>query len=389
MVTEEHYRSEVLQQPVKKLFVPPSLSLMIADGGGIGTSLSHKEMLHVLSIFQTAGYSLVVGDSDMKEGSIGIFADPSVTDVTSLNERLSHQSGVPMPKSASMNDASPRFPLVAKYPKQHAGRGIYLIEDFDQLAKLKAKMILQYSTVISRFLPSELSGLDAARRVLEQVRNGSLDPLVARNLEVLSENFPLQEYIETPGSNFVSFRIVADCHGVVHYGAMLRSQSPKSQEIIDRDFMDLRRKETMYAALLENHESPLFLQSKSIVSNQARGGVLTMLNGDAVHEQADVDALSAHGIDPDNPRIPNDMYEAASVIGSSAKALYPFVGVDFVLDSNADNKLMLLEVNLSPIIYPSEFGVIDSRLTEYSQRALRVGCEFEMMHRVANYKPAS
>lgn len=342
---------------------------------------------HFLVTFENAGYGVAIGKSPVEKSdeAVGFYADPRVRDSRLFTESIAKTVGVQTPPTTPFDAiTSPSSPLVAKYPKSHGGEYAYLIENGDQLNKFKAWMLMQFSPSIRRKV---MGGRQALFRVAEEVgqrvSQGELEVTDIDVLHVLGSLYPLQEYVQTPSDYYTSFRVVADAHGFVHYGALLRSSFTKgSQKLVNNVPSD--RPEGLWHMLLQHTESPLFLNATRIVSNEAQGGQLILLDGDPVNDPVDAQVLSDHGIDPSRPELSFFMKEKASLIGREARMAYPYVGIDFLLDAQHDKRPNLVEINLAPVITPRELGLQRARFLRTTSASDNLSCDIVMMRRVAN-----
>lgn len=384
MATTELKSREKFHPPIKKLFVPNGFAGLGDDSGSQHGVFTIRQEFEIRRAFESTGCSLAVGGNDYMDGSFGIFSGASHQTALELRGNLTERIGVMVPSVFAITEAAAKLPAVAKYPKHHGGDGIFLIEDTMQLAKLKAKMFMQHTNIL-RMFPGSTGLHEMAERVLHHVLSDTIHPDIEGALVRIADNYPLEEFIETPGSYDASFRVVADGHGALHYGALIRSRMRKRTALaVKTGRVDEDHK---WNGLLEDPLSPLFLNAKIIVSNEAQGGLLIMLNGNEVTDVENAAVLVAHGVNPARPRVPVRMLDVASRIGKLSKAIFPYVGVDFVLNQNDIKTPVLLEVNACPVIYPSELGITDKVPDWYSLKEQRAACMMEMMRRVANYKP--
>ena len=370
---------------VKKLFVPDGFAGLGDDSAPYRNVFSERETFEIRRVFEKTGCIVMAGVNDYQDGSFGIFSDAPYPASHEMRRNLADAIGLREPRMFPVTEAETHLPAVAKYPKLHAGNGIFLIENRVQLAKLKTKMLVQHTSIPRKLFPVGTPLYSVANGILRHVLEGSFNSEIEGALLRTADQYPLEEYIETPGEYDASFRIVADGHGELHYGALIRSPLKKGHaRKVKTGEIDSRNK---WNRLLEDPFSPLFLKSKKIVSNEAQGGVLVMLHGEGVTDEQSASVLLAHGLNPECPRVPVRMLEAASRIGVLSRAMFPYVGVDFIMDKNDMKDPVLLEVNAYPVIYPSEIGISDRIPESYSRDVKMVECMMEMMRRVANFKP--
>ena len=341
-----------------------------------GKDADHED--NVLEVFKKQGFIIVRGGKFNRNNlhEIGVGCGDSMVVENNRNERLAELVGLQMPNRFTPEEViQSDAPVVAKRKSADRGESKFLLETEDQKVKFIAWAILgnKLEEVLGKSAESRLK-LD---QLLDQVRRNNF-PEINRKQTII-HGYTFEEFIETPGSHYNSFRVLVDCFGNVQYGAVLRSGHKK-----DSDYLPDNTTKTFpmdepelwcynFENLLRNPTSPFYLHAKKIVSNIARGGSRIFLNGEPVNDQTDQEVLNFLGIDPQHPMIPLEMAKASSKIGVLSRGDYPFVGVDFLKRLN--NGPVMLEINLGPNIPPQFLGLLEGTSPD--------DCELEMMRRVA------
>lgn len=144
-----------------------------------------------------------------------------------------------------------------------------------------------------------------------------------------------QEYVESPSEYNTYFRVVVDGFGKIHYGVLMRS--------------GLKKGEGKTAEGVVN-----------IIPRTTEGRQKIWLNGQPILDEENKKVLIAHGISPDNPKIPELIAKDSSLIGIALRGHYPFVGLDFIYDKKLRH--YLLEFNARPGLDPEAFGVTQEQI---------------------------
>lgn len=153
-------------------------------------------------------------------------------------------------------------------------------------------------------------------------------------------------------------RVLASGYGDVLYSELLISPLPNSlRPLKSNDSVDPLahvRNEVLrgnisyeiFEILLKNPNSRLFLNTREIVSNYAKGSVPVPLNGTKVEEKWLAEQVDLLGIDPSNPQLPKQVADISQQIGVLTRAIWPYAGIDYIPNSQAD--FVYLETNRPP-----------------------------------------
>lgn len=386
--------SEHRENPQKVLFIPPwygiAETLTLEHIFSRTRDLAHEQQ--IVKIFKENGYIVINGgEYSGAPGQMGITSDKTLESNLETTRYLNTHLNIDSPKELTFQDKPQKYPIVMKRTTAHGGDDIYLIENYDQWIKFQAWFRLNQN--IMQLYDQPDRGKSIIEEAKRHVQEGELD--WEKFLFRSQETWVAQEYINTPSDYHTSFRVLVDAFGEVYYGKLLRSACKKGLETLtlsDKSSSDPIEAATQinYALnnLLRHPQSPFYLGAKKIVSNVLEGGKAILLNGNNVTDLEDIKMLRAHGIDPQNPQVPAKILESAKRIGTACRGLYPYIGIDFIMDGNLNP--YLLEVNSGPMMEPIDFGIqIPLWLKEkYSDkpipdRELYNFCEEELMKRIA------
>ena len=227
----------------------------------------------------------------------------------SFDERMFEAAGpnINYPYSVNIEDffKYPFFPAVFKNESTNAGKDKILIETPEQLEIFK-KFYESYKNN-----PKYKSEFDCSI---------------------------FQQLIETPTDNKTYMRVLMAASGDV-LGASLKYSRPSMRE---RELQG-----TLERHLLDP-KSPYYLNSTQMFNYYSGGGNINLGQSRFNYEEREI--LIAHGIDPDNPVIPEEVLEIASNIAVNAnKELGIMCGIDFIMD-RTDGKWYYLENQAFPAI---------------------------------------
>lgn len=316
----------------------------------------------IQTLFLKNGYSLVVGGRHNLRNPLELSIELSSSfKVPSPVERAciaSEVSGIPLPDSFPLGDVlNSDLPIVAKDKNKNKGINKFLLETYEQKVRFAAWMLH-----VQRFAPSKerlLTDSENVERWRREVSSGHFYINTGAN-PVWNEGWVFEEFVETPGDRYSSFRIVPDAYGEVHYGLVTSSSQKKSDDkkikidprppLPGLDMLDPFHS----TALLMDPNSPFYLDSKSVVSNILSGGKGILLNGKPLSDTEDRDLVGSLGINPDQPEIPAELVEASRKIGTALRAGIPFMGIDFMRRESGE--FVLLEVNTGPLLFYGTFG---------------------------------
>jgi len=308
----------------------------------------------VIDEFRKNGYSiagtLIAQDDPFpgKEQDLGLFlVRENLSHGFRKSESIAKLAGIEQPREFEHSEIlTLHKPFVVKFPTADRGESVFLLDGRGSIAKFLVYANEHFNSSWDRNQSKEK--IEAAKHAIE---SGQWDWEGFSEMEV-SDFWIFQEYIETPSDFYTSFRILADAYGNIHYGTLLRSLQPKGvKRVVDRDPNPIDHSFTY----LHNPESMYCLDTPDIVSNAAQGGIGIHLNGMRIEDEANRNVAEAHDIDPDNPRIPQQLKDKASKVGILMKRVFPFTGVDFIYDR--DLKDFFLEANTGPTLFSEGLGV--------------------------------
>jgi hypothetical protein len=271
------------------------------------TTICRDARFDFMDDFESLGGELVEETADFDREAF--FAEPNHYSFEAsgnrddeVRERVATDSRFKVPKTvdfgrAEAEDSHLEVPYVlalmnktAGYGK--AGRGKYLIENFEQHERARVYADDQKYTMYGPYRPGDIEE---------------------------------REVIETPSDHYTSYRVVATAAGTLVAAGLLYSSHTKN----DAKVVVSNRGE------LETDHSETYLASRDIRSNLSCGGNIIPLMGDdraPVNEEAH-DILDAHGIDPYQPELPESIREQASQIAvNHARPTGLFFGFDFMGD---------------------------------------------------------
>lgn len=216
------------------------------------------------------------------------------------------------------------FPFILKNPESRKGREVYLVENFEMVEKIRS--FLESSLVFIPSLGGEIF----------------YDPTFER------EKLIYQEYIETPSDYFTTYRVLISCTGTIFASRLNYSENTK-------DSLDLLVPQTTTGwhkrDILISKDSPFYLSSKKVVSNQSANGggiVLDPLPTSKKPSVLEEEILTNHNLDPFHPSLPVVIRDysiaIAKYLGSRKKGL--IFGIDWI--QSKDDQFYYLETNLSP-----------------------------------------
>ena len=256
-----------------------------------------------------------------------------------ITQTLSHEAdmreaakipGVNIPETESFEEfsANPHFPVLAKLKAlaltnpNSGGQYTYMLEDERQWERMRGWF--------DHVAPT-----------------GDLRP-----------HFAFNRFIETPGDRYTSYRVLASAHGNILAAGLTYSSHTKQDALVTAEHPEKKELEltlkgcagTNYFSLLSATESPFYIAARKVTSNLFGGGSVIVLNPTEKSKQATDDEkhiLEAHGIDPEDPRLPDDLVapsiEIAKTIG---RRRHPYVGIDFI--QGGDETKYYLETNTGP-----------------------------------------
>lgn len=237
-------------------------------------------------------------------------------------------------------DRAPHFPVVAKPHMLYGtpwhtsqGEGKFLIENEEQWVRFRAFLVDQS-------LPFPIGSKWEGYQAVPNTQN-------------LGKNaFYFQDFVETPSDRYTSVRVVVTATGHILCSSLLYSDTKMGEEptlqIDSENYWIGPGNEMTDALKLPN--SPVYLGSKAIFSNRSMGGGGIVLNPDSHSKEAsptEMDILRAHGFDPDEPQLPEELARLSTLIAQRfGKKKGIVLGIDWVLGK--DGTWRYLETNVSP-----------------------------------------
>lgn len=311
-------------------------------------------------VLATPGMPLETGPSIF---GLGVYTEEmwrgTKQDLPGLYESVAEVADVKMPERyrtvRDLQGAS--LPLMVKSPSKHRGEGKILVESEDGRKRVIA-LVLAYEkiqNILSAKSPRHTNLSSEIRSVLQE----TLALVNERDLQEeelrveIPQDFVAQKFIETPGDNYASLRIVVDATGCPVYSAVFYTPKYKGRRLFN-----LKKKLSFEEALrgaannntsidfLLSEESPVYVKSRSTTSNVSRGGKKFVLGEGPARDKSLRKTLRLIGIDPDTPEVPETLLKKAGIVGKEFRMAAPFVGEDFMFDQ--DGNVKLLEVNTYP-----------------------------------------
>jgi hypothetical protein len=177
------------------------------------------------------------------------------------------------------------------------------------------------------------------------------------------ETTEFEEFIGSESDRNISYRVLADAAGEIHYCLLLHKRAkplaPADSLAWDDDPTDMvllnraRCRTPLQLALiyLTHPRSPFKLdQPLDIVSNQATGGepiiISSLLGATPSYSPHQREILASQGFDPNRPQLPKQILEQATAISRALRYEFPYGGIDFIRDSGG--RFLFLEWNQLP-----------------------------------------
>lgn len=317
-----------------------------------------EEEAQEVRVFEKAGYEIIRDGEfdDSNNNALGINAHKETPD--DVPEKL----GLPVPEKLSIKDAlRSSAPIVVKMRGSQRGEAKYLLETEDQKKRFIAFCKMHdfwFSSMKEDFnlKDAQLNALAMISQILYNQGPSSID---YEGLDPYKEwNF--ERYIGTPSGFNTSFRVLVDGYGHIHYSQINRSERGEAPLLEQNSEQHVPFFEELHlgdhkTTLLTHPRSPLFLGGRNFVSNISQGGSRVMLDGKKIEDETDRQVLIAHGINPDNPRLPSKLRDMAQRIGVASRSEYPYFGVDFIQDEKG--KYYYLETNPNPMLNPGPLNL--------------------------------
>lgn len=214
------------------------------------------------------------------------------------------------------------LPFMLAYAGLDNGEGKYLIGNAEQLSRVRA--------------------------MLDKDREG---------LFGLAEGYEVREFITTPSEHYTSYRVVTSPEGIIAAGLLYSAHKKNEMQVIqgfNPNYQPITLDTNMWGrspmTAFEDPRSPLFLQALDARSNVDCGGNCIPLMGENRRKTtvAEEVILEAHGIDPENPMLPERISEPAMSVARKVGRIASLVsGIDF-LDDEQLTTAWFLEHNPLP-----------------------------------------
>lgn len=238
----------------------------------------------------------------------------------------------------------PSLPFILKNQKQDGGTDKVLIETPEQLEIFKKfyEEINDYSFQEGIQKAKARWGLGPEVIFTEDGKSNSPISIGRINYKQrFKTDFVMQEYIETPTEYNTSLRVVTSSSGDILCASLKYSKA---------DSDNSERKFGLVDRYLSNPDNPYYLGSKSAISNTVAGGKSILL-GINDYSKLEREILLAHGLDPDNSLVPDDVAEAAINIAKNCRReIGAISGMDFIYD-NKNKCWKYLEQQEYPMMY--------------------------------------
>lgn len=324
------------------------------------------EIAHLSAAFFESGFEVTYRNRfrDKAPIALGVGFDSIIANRDAL-ETLS-QLQIPAIFEAQEITTVPQW-VVAKRDATSHGVSKYLLEETEQKEKFLAFLMLNFNADdVRKSITINRDGemrcqdpfLRRVDRLLDNVRKQEKIPIRSKR----QRSWKFEQYLRPVGEYNTSLRVVSDGLGNIHYGAAIKSLKKQGAETLQLEigeplewlFPMLEGWDGLELLLL-HPQSPLFLKSKSIASYVSGKSEELILDGERVEDDEMRNELSALGINPDSPTLPPEVARFSGAIGTSYRARYPYVGIDFLI---GDNKtLWHLETNITPDLAPVGLGL--------------------------------
>ncbi|MDE6284678.1 MAG: hypothetical protein K2M17_02935 [Bacilli bacterium] len=155
------------------------------------------------------------------------------------------------------------------------------------------------------------------------------------------QNMKIQEYVQTPTKYNTSLRVITSSSGDILAASLKYSEPAPSTEEKPGGLFDI---------YLSAPSSPYFMGGESITSNTVAGGNSILLDKEG-YSELEQEILLAHGIDPNNATVPQEVMEASINVAVNCKhEIGAIAGMDFIYDEVA-KKWKYLEAHEYPMLY--------------------------------------
>ncbi len=277
---------------------------------------------------------------------------------------------IPTTQSFEDYSANPYFPVLAKMKESALGMYKYLLEEPNQWEKLRTFLtgdgdLLKVSEEDRQAYQSVLDQLAAAQGTpragdmetykaewddyIRRVKN----PLPESMRNYLRNKFEFQKFVETPSERYTSYRVLVTANGTVLASSLYYSGITGSEGTLTKNqtLEELGMPGNDLTDFLVTPGSLVYLGARNVLSNQNQGGRGIVLNPNDSSKPIvteDRAILEAHGLDTNNPQLPDTIHEQSKLIGRSlGRRRGVLVGIDW-LQEVGSGKFYYLETNSGP-----------------------------------------
>ena len=258
-----------------------------------------------------------------------------------INEGITEPLSVSFPPD-SFPEILPSLPLVLKNEKSQGGKEKFIIRTPQQLAVL-------------REFYDEINSYDRQKTIeeikrewgedLEFDENGHSNQGVGIDFvdykKEFHQNMRIQKFIKTPTKYYTSLRVLTSSSGDILAASLKYAEASTNNE---------ERHYGHFDKYLSDPASPYFLGSECIVSNTISGGNSILLGKDK-YSEFEKEILLAHGIDPNNAIVPEDVMRGCINIAINCKReIGAICGIDFIYDAE-EKTWKYLEEHEYPMLY--------------------------------------
>jgi hypothetical protein len=356
----------------KLLFLPPEY-IRIASGF-YNPIFRERLMWEAINIFEQNGYQVAEQDNfDMDNPHhLGFFYEDSALNLDTRINDILEENNIGIVPNVDFESSETVF---AKHRYSDKGRFKFLIETEEQKAKLKAWLVLTREIdkeyLLDLTFPDFIDELDGLVDYFTQ-NPDKFD-------KSLLNDWQFQKFIEPTQGYLSKIRAISDMYGNISY-AYTRIQPTsidgkvpilkKTSKNHPLRLAYMNRETIAYndigEALLTDPLSPMFLNTKDMVTNSQKQGYSISLNGQNRLLPQEIRRYLEHqNIDPDYPLVPINIARATSQIGQTYRSLWPYCAPDFMFDDKT-NKYYYLETNLLPELFANDVpgGKIGMKRTE-------------------------
>jgi len=245
----------------------------------------------------------------------------------------------------SFPEALPPLPLVLKNEESQGGKEKFIIKTPEQLAILK-----KFYDEINFY--AKQKRIEKAKCTWSCFPNLKFDENGISNIKgiyinsidykkIFHQSMRIQKFIKTPTAYNTSLRVFTSSSGDILASSLKYAESSKQTESQYYGLFD---------TYLSDPTSPYFLDSESIISNTVAGGNSILL-GKNSYSELEKNILIAHGINPSNAIVPQDVMKACiSVAVNCSREVGAICGMDFIYDEE-EKSWKYLEEHEYPMLY--------------------------------------